>query len=591
MRKKLRSYMAALLIIILVLCGCQATSVSTSGESPDKDSDTSKFEAFTKQLFVDSVSSDALTLHYELIDPSAYEIDLDTVDLGRIDTDISAADNAELEDALRQLHRFHYENLTEEQQLTYDILDQYLQTELAYDSTELYYYPEVLSSTSGTHSILPILMAEYQFYNKEDIDTYLTLLGDFPAYFENILDFERAKSEAGLFMCDESVDEVVAACQEFIKDTETNTLLEIFPEKLAAVADLTDAEIADYTEQNERAVLESVIPAYESLISGLEALKGTGKNENGLYYYEHGLDYYDYLVKTQTATNKSPEELIELLDDTMEKDMTQLAFLIMANEDLYSQLESGADISMSDPNEILETLQEALKENFPEAVTDQYSLKYVPESLEESMNPAFYMIPPVDAPEINTIYLNNSQLPDNTTLFTTLAHEGYPGHLYQHSYFVSQNPDPIRQELSFLGYIEGWATYVENMSYAWTGLDDAMVRCLQINQEVTLCLYARIDLGVHYEGWTEADVQTFLTGYGIEDAEVVHEVFRAIVSDPAVYLPYCIGSLEFNALQDKASEAMGESFNLKDFHEFLLNLGPCQFEIIDKYMEKDLIIS
>lgn len=591
MRKKLRLIIAALFIFVLTLCGCQATSVSTYGETPDKNSETSKFEAFTKQLFIDTVSTDALTLHYELVDPSTYDIDLETVNLGRIDTDASSADTDELKDALRQLHSFNYEKLTSKQQLTYDILDRYIQTELAYDSAELYYYPEPLSSTSGTHSLLPILMAEYQFYNKEDIDTYLTLLGDVPAYFENIIDFEKAKSETGLFMCDESVDEVVTACREFIDNPEKNTLLEIFPEKLASVDNLTDAEIADYTAQNEKIILEAVIPAYESLISDLEALKGTGKNENGLYYYEHGLDYYDYLVKTQTASNKSPEELIELLDNTMAQDMVKLSFLLMSNEDLYSQLETDTDISMSDPNEILETLQEALTEYFPEAVTNQYSLKYVPESLEESMNPAFYMIPPVDAPEINTIYLNKSQLPDNTTLFTTLAHEGYPGHLYQHSYFVSQNPDPIRQELNFLGYIEGWATYVENMSYAWTGLEDTLVSCLQINQEVTLCLYARIDLGVHYEGWTEDDVHQFLTGYGIDDAEIVHEVFRAIVSDPAVYLPYCIGSLEFKALQDEASEALGDNFNLKDFHEFLLNLGPCQFEIIDKYMEKDLIIS
>lgn len=591
MRKKLRLYLTALLIVILVLCGCQATSVSTSGETPDKNSEASKFEAFTKQLFVETITTDALTLHYELIDPKAYDIELEDVNLGRIDATAPEEQTKELKDALRQLHGFQYDKLTPDQQLTYDILDQYIQTELAYDAQTLYYYPEALSSTSGTHSLLPILMSEYQFYDKEDIDTYLKLLSDVPAYFENIIDFEKAKSEAGLFMCDESVEEVVDACEEFIKTPEENTLLAIFPDKLASLETLTDKEIADYTAQNEEIVLYSVIPAYESLITELEALKGTGLNENGLYYYDNGLDYYDYLVKTQTGSSKTPEELIELLDDTMTQDMVKLSFLIMSNEELYDQLESEANISMNDPDTILETLQEALEENFPKAVTDQYTLKYVPESLEESMNPAFYMIPPVDAPDSNTIYLNNSQLPDNTTLFTTLAHEGYPGHLYQHSYFAAQNPAPIRHVLNFLGYVEGWATYVENMSYAWTGLSDDLAACLQINQEVTLCLYARIDLGVHYEGWTEDDVQEFLTGYGIEDAEVVHEVFRAIVSDPAVYLPYCIGSLEFKALQDEASESMGDAFNLKDFHEFLLNLGPCQFDIIRKYMKINLIIS
>lgn len=97
------------------------------------------------------------------------------------------------------------------------------------------------------------------------------------------------------------------------------------------------------------------------------------------------------------------------------------------------------------------------------------------------MNPAFYMIPPVDVTDSNVIYLNNSQITDNLTLFTTLAHEGYPGHLYQQSAFSATKPDPLRQTMNFLGYVEGWATYAENMSYEWTGLDSSLIRCLQLN--------------------------------------------------------------------------------------------------------------
>ena len=590
MRKQLRFFLSGLLIMILTLCGCSSSNVLTSGEVTEKESASEQFQNFTRQLFIDSVSTDALTLHYELKDPSAYHISLDTINLGRIDLDHTEAADDSLKDAQTQLHSFDYDELTADQQLTYDILDEYFQTELSVDSDKLFLYPECLSSTSGIHSILPVLMSEYAFYDKSDIDIYLKLLEDFPDYFENILAFEQARSDAGLFMSDESVDEVVSACREFIEDPENNMLIEIFPEKLAAIDSLSDTENTDYTQRNKEEVMESVIPAYESLIEGMEALRGTGKNENGLFYFEHGKEYYEYLVKSKTGSDKTPEELIVWLEETMKNDMMKLAFLLSADQTLYNRLDDTS-IALTEPSQMLDSLQNALTDDFPEAQTDDYTLKYVHQSLENSMNPAFYMIPPVDDPDSNVIYLNNSQLSDNLAVFTTLAHEGYPGHLYQHTAFAATDPDPIRQELSFPGYIEGWATYVENMSYEWSGFDHSISRCLQINQEVTLCLYARIDLGIHFEGWTEEDVASFLTDYGIDDAETVHEVFRAIVTDPASYLPYCIGYMEFQDLRERTEEAMDEDFNLKDFHTFLLKSGPCQFDIINKYLEKELIIS
>lgn len=550
------------------------------------------FDDFTREIFTDAVSTDALTLHFELKDPSAYDIDLDTIDLGRInlqnpiDTFVSDIST----DALRQeLHDFDYEELTEKQQQTYDILDEFLETEQTYDSKTLFYYPEYLSSTSGTQSLLPVMMSEYAFYSPADVDDYLLLLQDFPDCFNNILDYEQEKADAGLFMSDESADEVIASCQSFIEDPDNNMLIEVFPEKLESVSGLSDSDKADYIKRNDQAVHDYVIPAYQSLIKGMEALKGSGTNENGLCYFDHGKEYYEYLVKSQTGSDKTSEELIEWLDDTLQNTIVQMALLLSSDDSLADKLDEAIDISENDPKIILQALQSSLKEDFPDAVSSQYTLKYVPESLEDSMNPAFYMIPPVDVTDSNVIYLNNSQITDNLSLFTTLAHEGYPGHLYQQSAFSATDPDPLRQAMNFLGYVEGWATYAENMSYTWTGLDDNLARCLQLNQDITLALYGRIDLGIHYEGWTTDDVTEFLSDYGLDDDETVHSVFRAIVSDPASYLPYCIGYMEFKELRDDTEETMGDDFNLKEFHQCILNIGPCSFDVLEKYIQKDYI--
>lgn len=603
MKNTFHRLIAGLIATSVLLCGCSSANMLTSAAAHElydqrysvgtaSDEVNADFDDFTREIFTDAVSTDALTLHFQLKDPSAYDIDLDAIDLGRInlqnpiDTFVSDIST----DALRQeLHDFDYEELTEKQQQTYDILDEFLETEQTYDSKTLFYYPEYLSSTSGTQSLLPVMMSEYAFYSPADVDDYLLLLQDFPDCFNNILDYEQEKADAGLFMSDESADEVIASCQSFIEDPDNNMLIEVFPEKLESVSGLSDSDKADYIKRNDQAVHDYVIPAYQSLIKGIEALKGSGTNENGLCYFDHGKEYYEYLVKSQTGSDKTPEELIEWLDDTLQNTIVQMALLLSSDDSLADKLDEAIDISENDPKIILQTLQSSLKEDFPDAVSSQYTLKYVPESLEDSMNPAFYMIPPVDVTDSNVIYLNNSQITDNLSLFTTLAHEGYPGHLYQQSAFSATDPDPLRQAMNFLGYVEGWATYAENMSYTWTGLDVNLARCLQLNQDITLALYGRIDLGIHYEGWTTDDVTEFLSDYGLDDDETVHSVFRAIVSDPASYLPYCIGYMEFKELRDDTEETMGDDFNLKEFHQCILNIGPCSFDVLEKYIQKDYI--
>ena len=401
MKNTFHRLIAGLIAASVLLCGCSSANMLTSAAAHElydqrysvgtaSDEVNADFDDFTREIFTDAVSTDALTLHFELKDPSAYDIDLDTIDLGRInlqnpiDTFVSDIST----DALRQeLHDFDYEELTEKQQQTYDILDEFLETEQTYDSKTLFYYPEYLSSTSGTQSLLPVMMSEYAFYSPADVDDYLLLLQDFPDCFNNILDYEQEKADAGLFMSDESADEVIASCQSFIENPDNNMLIEVFPEKLESVSGLSDSDKADYIKRNDQAVHDYVIPAYQSLIKGMEALKGSGTNENGLCYFDHGKEYYEYLVKSQTGSDKTPEELIEWLDDTLQNTIVQMALLLSSDDSLADKLDEAIDISENDPKIILQTLQSSLKEDFPDAVSSQYTLKYVPESLEDSMNP------------------------------------------------------------------------------------------------------------------------------------------------------------------------------------------------------------
>ena len=204
--------------------------------------------------------------------------------------------------------------------------------------------------------------------------------------------------------------------------------------------------------------------------------------------------------------------------------------------------------------------------------------------MEEYLSPAFYMIPAIDNAKENVIYLNPGHMPDDLSLFTTLAHEGYPGHLYQTVYFNAAQPDPIRSLLNFGGYTEGWATYSEMLSYYFAPIEKEQATLMQRNNSVLLGLYALADMGIHYDGWTLLDTVSFFRSYGITDTEAIEEIYDLILSDPANYLKYYIGYVEFLELKKEAIEKWGKDFSQERFHQAVLDVGPAPFELVREYI-------
>ena len=190
---------------------------------------------------------------------------------------------------------------------------------------------------------------------------------------------------------------------------------------------------------------------------------------------------------------------------------------------------AAAAIAQTSAELILTRLQEGISGTFPEAPDTVLEVKYVPEEMEDHLSPAFYMIPAIDNTEQNVIYINQAHMSDDLTLFTTLAHEGYPGHLYQTVYYESTDPDPIRSIMDFGGYVEGWATYAEMGSYYLTPLSKEQATLLQKNSSIILGLYALADMGIHYDGWSRMDTVAFFSNYGITDAETVERIYELII--------------------------------------------------------------
>lgn len=538
-----------------------------------------KFEEYTKELFCSEVASNTINLHYTLKNPEDYGITGGEVSLGgfEIDTDMI---KASAENMWQSLQKFSYDGLDLQNRITFDILGYQIKT--IERNADYILYEEPLGLVSGVQTQLPVVLSEYRFYDRQDVETYLELLEMTEDYFDSLIKFEREKAEKGLFMADYALDTVLDQCRAFLDMGDGNYLYSTFADRVKDVKELTKEEISDYIQDNALAVSDYIFPAYEKLISALEELRGTGENEKGLVYLPDGADYYELVVRQSTGSDRSVEEMEDLTRRQMTDDLEAMEQVLgITTEEAQ---EAAAAMTQDSAELILSKLQDGIKEAFPEAPDTALEIKYVPEEMEEHLSPAFYMIPAIDNTEENVIYINRAHMNDDLTLFTTLAHEGYPGHLYQTVYYENTDPDPIRSVMDFGGYVEGWATYAEMGSYYLTPLSKEQAVLLQKNSSIILGLYALADMGIHYEGWSRMDTVAFFSNYGITDAETIERIYELIIGSPGNYLKYYIGYVEFLELKKDWAEEKGTGFSQKEFHEAVLEVGPAPFDIVEKYM-------
>lgn len=574
----------------LFLCLTLVIGISIGYVTNHVFSENAKFEKFTEDIFKREVSGSTLNLHYSLANPEKQGISRPEASLGTIDTDMEKTYKL-CEEYENTLKGFSYSKLSRDNQLTLDMLLLYFHTQRSLGDN--YLLEEVLGPSLGIQAQLPVLLAEYAFYEDQDIADYLNLLSSVKPYFESILAFEQKKSEAGVFMSDTTLDRILKQCNAFIENPDSNYMLEIFQQKLTDYGKFNEKDIAELTKRHKEILFDQVIPAYQDLINGLEKLRGTGKSSRGLAAFEGGQEYYLYLLQSKVGTYVPVKQIEQRLTRQLMDDCKEVNLMLREQPSLLTKLTGGADLPATEPEKIMEILQSQMGSDFPEIEETPYEIRYVHESMEEYLSPAFYLTPPLDTGSPNVIYINRSGRSSNLELFTTLAHEGFPGHLYQTVSFGRQDPSHIRYLIDSSGYVEGWATYVESYAYGYAAalMNDPsaadVTRLAWLNRSVNLCIYSLLDIGIHYRGWNSARTADFLSAFGIRDAAVAGEIYQYIVETPANYLKYYWGYLNFLDLKTSQQKKLGDKFDLKEFHQKILEIGPVQFPVLEKYIKNE----
>lgn len=575
------------LLLMLSLCLVFLTGTGIGRLAGHGGEENRKFETFTEKIFEKEVSGNMLNLHYSLAHPEKKGISRPAPTLGTVASDPEKT-FALYEDYLKQLKEFSPSRLSRDNQITLDMLLLYFHTQLSIKNCTL--LEELLSPSLGIQAQLPVLLAEYAFYEDQDISDYLNLLSSIEPYFQSILEFEKEKSKAGLFMSDTTLDRIQKQCQAFIQDPDSNYMQEVFARKIEDYKKFSKKDQQKLILTHEKILKNKVLPAYQSLIQGLEDLRGTGVSSRGLAHYPNGRKYYEYLIKSQTGSYTPVPQIQKRLLTQLSADLKLMKQFLTEQPSLLLKLQKDTKLLIQEPSAILKSLEKSIKKDFPDPGNVSYEVHNVHESMEEYLSPAFYLTPPLDTRTPNVIYINQAGRPSGSELFSTLAHEGFPGHLYQTVYFASTKPSDIRYLISFGGYVEGWATYAESCipSYAKDFLDDSaaadVASLYWINRSMNLCIYSLMDMGIHYHGWTKNQADQFLRTFGITDPSITGEIYQYIVETPANYLKYYWGYLNFLDLRSRQQKKMGKNFQLSNFHKKVLETGPVPFPVLEKYM-------
>lgn len=572
--------------------------------------DSNEFQALARELFLTEITDNTLNMHYTMANPESFGIREYTPLLPSYVPGSATCENIERRNTLSKLSRIRPKELNDSDRLTYTLLQKSLLLE---DSMDQYpYFSEPLGSYSGMQSELPILLSEYTFRGKQDIEDYLALIDQTDDYFLSLLTYEQEKAHAGMFMSRESLSAVRRQCDTIVtkESLEQNShfLQTTFVERLSPLIEnhiVSNEEAKKYISNHNRLLKTVLLPAYEKLSDGLFLLEDSCSaiSPKGLASFPGGKEYYSLLLSKEASTALSVPEIKELLKDQLVECYTRLRILNEEYPELKDTLSYGdyENLSFSDSADMLKDLNARSAKNFPQLPNTsehpRVSVKDVSPSLCEYTAPAFYLTSPLDDTNNNTIYINKFKVPSSLELYTTLAHEGQPGHMYQNVYssrsLTEQDASPLRQLLWYGGYLEGWALYVEFQSFDYATdyfkeqnkpLEAACVQAEKYSRSLQLCLYSLLDIVIHSENASQNQVAKILESFGITEPGKQTAIYDYIADNPCNYPKYYVGYLELCRTKELAKEVWGDDYSELNFHSFFLSTGPCDFATLQSLL-------
>lgn len=530
------------------------------------------FSDFEDELFQEMMSEDYTTLHFSLRDYQKYGIEKPDVNIGDASWDDYEDNVEDCDEYLKKLQSFDYDSLSETEQKDYRTISFYLERNKELNSYP--YFDWAFNSAEGVIDNLLTTFTEFVFYEKEDIDDYLATLASVPAYLDQCLENTKKQAAKGYFLTDAMLKATEDAIEKFVDKKDDNELIKIFDENIDAFDGLSAEEKEAYKKKNREIVLNAYIPSYEKVAEELQKLKGSRKADYNVSSLDGGSEYYAALARYKTSIDADVETILDICTQYIEKSVDELYDIMQNHSEVTEET-----LDFDSAEDVLSYLEGHL-DAFPVLDKVYYNVQYLDPSVANDSIVAYYLSPPVDDMRDNVIKINGDNVSDVLDLYTTLAHEGFPGHLYQTNYYIQQQPSLLRTQLTMMGYQEGWGMFAEGQALHVSGLSEYASEYQKINIELNYVLSAAVDLGVNGLGWSTKDVSKYLDRLDL-NSSIAKDLYDFATLQPGTILPYGVGVAMFELLENKAKNALGNDFDQKAFNEVLLNDGNRPFEVVE----------
>ncbi len=528
-----------------------------------------------------------------------------------------------MKDQYKTLTSYNLDRQSEENQLNTKILSWYMDTQIQGEPYFYHGYP--VNQMFGIQSGLPSFMASsHKLRNKSDVEAYIARLSKFDTKFDQLIDGLKIREEKGIIPPKFVIDRVVNEMNGFVGKKEravenlevepgpvqSNILYTNLDSKLAQIEDLSEAEKEQYKQQVENEIQTTVFGAYNKLINYFEGLHDQATTDDGVWKLPDGDNFYAYQLRQNTTTDLSPAQVHQLGLDEVDRISRQMWDILISEgytdttktlgevvqslgkeeRFLFPENDEGRAELLEEYNDILDEISAGLDDAFDIRPKSPLEVRRVPEFKEVGSAKAYYEGPAMDGSRGGVFFANLRQVSEHPRYgMKTLAyHEGIPGHHFQIAIQRELKGVPIfRTAIPFTAYSEGWALYAEQVAWELGFYDnDPFGNLGRLQAELWRAVRLVVDTGIHYKKWTrEEAIEYMVKNTGLTTTEVTTEIERYIVM-PGQACAYKIGMLKILELREKAKNALGDQFDLREFHNVVLKNGAVPLSILEELVDE-----
>lgn len=470
-----------------------------------------------------------------------------------------------------------------------------------------YNYP--VNQMFGMHSsVASLLINQHSIDEVADAEAYIARLNALPTLFSQLGDNLELRAEKGIIAPKFVYPYVISDSRNIISGApfdngEPSTLLADFSGKVANL-DIDESQKSSLLAAAEQALLESVKPAYENLISVVEDIAEQADTRDGAWKFPNGEAFYNNALQRTTTTDLTSDEIHEIglsevarIHNEMRVIMEEVEFAgtlqeffvyMRNNQDfIYPATDEGRQRYLDEATAYIDAMRERLDELFITQPKAEMIVKAVEPFREQSAGKAFYQQPSMDGSRPGVYYANLYDMGSMPTYqMEALAyHEGIPGHHMQIA--ISQELEGIptfRKFGRYTAYTEGWGLYTELLPKEIGFYEDPYSDFGRLAMELWRAVRLVVDTGIHDKRWTrEEGIAFYVNNTPNAEADAVKMVERHIVM-PSQATAYKIGMIKILELREHAKAELGDAFDIREFHDVVLASGPVPLNVLEQFV-------